>query len=41
MSRRPSATTRRPPAIRTDPPVEHCPGQTALDLQAMQPEETP
>ncbi|MBL3664464.1 hypothetical protein JL475_00190 [Streptomyces sp. M2CJ-2] len=36
-ARRPSATTRRPPAVRTDPPVEHCPGQTELPLVDHQP----
>ncbi|MHC3450824.1 DUF6011 domain-containing protein [Streptomyces prasinus] len=36
-ARRLATATRRPPAIRTDPPVEIHPGQTALDLQTHQP----
>jgi len=37
-ARRLGATSnRRPPATRTDPPVEPIPGQTALELQPMQP----
>lgn len=36
-ARRPSATTRRPPTTRTDPPVEPIPGQTELPLVDHQP----
>ncbi|MGW9397283.1 DUF6011 domain-containing protein [Streptomyces sp. NPDC055642] len=36
-ARRLAATVRRPPAVRTDPPVEIHPDQTALDLTDHQP----
>lgn len=36
-ARRLATTTRRPPAIRTDPPVEIHPGQTEIPLTPFQP----